>query len=64
MQKKARSAMSIVNKDNCRQDHCASGTLSYVGYSSRIFISFDKTSILNISETLKIALEFAIHTSF
>ena len=64
MQKKARSAMLTVSKYNCRQDHCASGTLSCVGYSSRNFISFDKTSILNITETLKMACELATQASF
>ena len=64
MQKKARRAMSTVSKYNCRQDYCASGTLSCVGYSSRNFVSFDKTSILNIFETLKMAREFAIQASF
>ena len=64
MQKKARSAMLTVSKYNGRQDHCASGTWSCVGYSSGNFISFDKTSILNISERLKMAREFAIQASF
>ena len=50
----------IVGKTTAR----ASGTLSCVVYSSRNFISFDKTSILNISETLKMAREFAIQASF
>ena len=39
-------------------------TLSCDGYSSRNFISFDKTSILNIYETLKMARELAIQASF
>ena len=64
MQKKARSAMLTVSKYNGWQDHCAIGTLSCVGCSSRNFISFDKTSFLNISETLKMAREFAIQASF